>query len=256
MKIRVLGCHGGTAPGYRTSCYMINDTFLIDGGSCASALTPQRQADITDILITHPHIDHVKDICFVIENSFDPKRKPLVLRSTQAILDDIHNHLFNDVLWPDFSRIYVDAQRTKALLKFESLSQNHVVDGVNVNFYTVNHPVNAVGYILDDGHSQIVFSGDTGPTDEIWAAANQCKNLVAIFTEISFPSRMDGLARASGHFTPKQLLDELDKINNKDIPVFISHFKPLFFEELMDEFHRLVPERVKLLHQEDEFIFT
>ena len=50
--------------------------------------------------------------------------------------------------------------------------------------------------------------------------------------------------------------EEIDKINNKDVPIFIAHFKPLFFEELMDEFHRSVPDRVKLLHQEDEFIFS
>jgi cAMP phosphodiesterase len=198
----------------------------------------------------------VKDICFLIENSFDPKRKPLVLRSTQAILDDVHNHLFNDILWPDFSKIFVDPQRSKTLMRFEKLYQGFEIDKVKVSFETVNHPVNAVGYILDDGNKQIVFTGDTGPTHAIWAAANECPNLAAVFTEISFPSRMDGLARASGHFTPKQLLEELDKINNKDIPIFIAHFKPFFFEELMDEFHRTVSERVKLLHQEDEFIFS
>lgn len=256
MKVKVLGCHGGTAPGYRTSCYFINDKFLIDCGSAASALSPQQQSEITNILITHPHIDHIKDICFVIENTFRPERKPLVLRSTKAILEDVHTHLFNDVLWPDFSKIYVDAQRSKSLMRFETLHQGYEIDGLKISYETVNHPVNAVGYILDDGKQQIVFTGDTGPTHAIWNAANQCKNLVAIFTEISFPTRMDGLARAAGHFTTKQLLEEIDKINNKTVPIFIAHFKPLFFEELMDEFHRSVPDRMKLLHQEDEFIFA
>jgi len=256
MKIKILGSHGGTAPGYRTSCYSVDNRFLIDCGSAASALSVPQQAEVTDILITHPHIDHIKDICFVIENSFKIDRKPLVLRSTEAILKDVHDHLFNDILWPDFSKIYIDPQRTKTLLRFEPLQKGYEIGGITVSYESVNHPVNAVGYILDDGKQQIVFSGDTGPTDALWAATNECKNLVAVFTEISFPNRMDSLARASGHFTTKQLIDEIDKINNKDCPIYIAHFKPLFFEELMDEFHRLVPERVKLLHQEDEFIFS
>ena len=66
---------------------------------------------------------------------------------------------------------------------------------------------------------------------------------------------MDTLARVSGHFTMQQLLDDLKKMNHKDVPLYIAHFKPRFFEELMDEFHRLAPKRMHLLHQEDEFEF-
>jgi ribonuclease BN (tRNA processing enzyme) len=101
----------------------------------------------------------------------------------------------------------------------------------------------------------VVFSGDTGPTDLLWEEANKCKNLQAVFTEISFPNYMDKLARASGHFTIDQLLSDLNKLKNKDVPIYIAHFKPRFFEELMDEFHRLAPKRLRLLHQEDEFNF-
>lgn len=108
---------------------------------------------------------------------------------------------------------------------------------------------------MDDGERQIVFIGDTGPTEEFWKVANKCPNLVAIFTEISFPNCMEGLAKAAGHFTTEQLLGELEKIERTDIPVYIAHFKPMFFEELMDEFHRTTPDRVILLHQDDRFTF-
>ena len=76
-----------------------------------------------------------------------------------------------------------------------------------------------------------------------------------VFTEISFPNNMDELARVSGHFTLDQLLTDLKKLKRTDIPVHIAHFKPRFFEDLMDEFHRFAPERMQLLHQEDEFVF-
>ena len=66
---------------------------------------------------------------------------------------------------------------------------------------------------------------------------------------------MDTLARASGHFTLAQLVTDLKKLRSQNIPVYIAHFKPRFFEELMDEFHRHAPKNLQLLHQEDEFSF-
>lgn len=255
MKIHVLGCHGGVAPGYRTSCYMIDNTFLIDAGSVASSLTPQRQGMIEDIFVTHPHIDHIKDICFLVENTFYPERAVINVRSTPHILDSIHSHIFNDVIWPDFSKIYVDKQNQKALIKFIPIEKSTVHRNLTITYFRVNHPGNAIGYMLDDGNKQIIFSGDTGPTDEMWQIADQCKNLKAIFTEISFPNSYDWLARVSGHYTTQQLLDDLNKLKNKTVPLYIAHFKPRFFEELMDEFHRLAPSRMHLLHQDDEFDF-
>jgi ribonuclease BN (tRNA processing enzyme) len=256
MKVSVLGCHGGVAPGYRTSCYMVNDTFLIDAGSVASALSPQRQAEIEDIFLTHPHIDHIKDICFLVENSFYESRAVINIRSTPDILENVHKHILNDIIWPDFSKIYVDKAKTKTLIKFVPIEQDMRFQGIKVHHVPVNHPGNAIGYILDDGKGQILFSGDTGPTNALWESANRCPNLRAIFTEISFPNSMEGLAKASGHFTIDNLLSDLKKVGNHDVPIYIAHFKPRFFEELMDEYHRLAPKRMHLLHQEDEFDFS
>jgi len=255
MKVKILGCHGGVAPGYRTSSYMVNDEFLIDAGSVASALTPVRQREIKDIFITHAHIDHIKDICFLIDNTFYDDREVLTLRSTALILDNIHKHIFNDILWPDFSKIYVGKSKKKALLDFIPMEREISFSGLKISQCRVDHAGPAIGYVLDDGKNQIVFTGDTGPTDEIWEMASQCKNLRAIFTEISFPNDMDELARASGHFTLDQLMADLKKLKQTDIPIHIAHFKPRFFEDLMDEFHRFAPERMRLLHQEDEFVF-
>jgi cAMP phosphodiesterase len=234
---------------------LINDSFLIDAGSCASALPLKRQALITDIFITHPHIDHIKDICFLIENSFFPQREPIVLRSTESILSDIHKHMFNNILWPDFTKIPVDSVTNKIILKFEPINESETFQGIKFKTIPVNHPGNAIGFILDSGESQILFTGDTGPTDLIWQEANKCENLKAIFTEISFPNRMKQLAIVSGHYTTDQLLDDLGKLKNKNIPIFIAHFKPLFFEDLMDEFYRFKSENINLLHQEDEYLF-
>lgn len=257
MKVRVIGCHGSVEPGYQTSCYYVNERFFIDAGSICAVFSPRQQAEITDVFLTHPHLDHVKDLCFLIENSASSDRATLVLHSTQEVLHDIHKHVFNDVIWPDFSKVSLREKGGEALLRFSPLGPDMKRDlgGVSVTAFPVNHPGHAVGYLLDDGINQVLFTGDTGPCPRIWEVANASPRLKAIFTEISFPSRMDRLARVSGHYTLDQLAADVVNLKATNIPVYISHFKPLYMRELMDEFHRRAPPHLKLMHEGDEFNF-
>ena len=257
MKVRVIGCHGSVEPSYQTSCYWVNERFFIDAGSICSAFTPEQQEKITDIFLTHPHLDHVKDLCFLIENSASPERHPLQIHSTGEILDDVHKHIFNDVIWPDFSKVSLQDDLDKPLLRFLPLDQSlkREMGGVTLTAFPVNHPGHAIGYLLDDGQSQVIFTGDTGPTERVWEIANSASRLKAIFTEISFPNRMDRLARISGHYTLDQLTADLVNLKQANIPIYVSHFKPLFMRELLDEFHRRAPPNLRLMHEEDELIF-
>jgi hypothetical protein len=66
---------------------------------------------------------------------------------------------------------------------------------------------------------------------------------------------MDRLARISGHYTLEQLAADLVNLNATNIPVYISHFKPRFMRELLDEFHRRAPPQLRLMHEGDEFNF-
>ncbi len=258
MKVRIIGCHGSVEPGYRTTCYQVNERFFIDAGSISSGLTPQAQIDVSDVFLTHPHLDHIKDLCFLIENTASSTRAPLFLHSTEAILNDIHDHIFNDVIWPDFSKVVLDDVNQKPILQFAPLpkSLETELSGVKISAFPVNHPGNAIGYLLDDGEVQILFTGDTGPCEKIWQIANSAPRLKAIFTEISLPSRMDGLAQVSGHYRLAQLLEDLRHLKSTSVPVYIAHFKAQFMRELLDEFHQRATPQLKLLHESDEFVFT
>lgn len=257
MKVRVLGCHGGVAPGYQTSCYQINDDFLIDCGSVCSSLSPKEQGEITDIFITHPHLDHIKDICFILENTYSPSRETLKLHSTKEILDDIKNHLLNDIIWPDFSKIYLDpSTRKKPSLEYIPITSTIDIHGIKVTPFPVNHPGNAVGYLIDDGSKQVVFSGDTGENTSLWQTANHCSNLKAVFSEISFPSKFSDLARASGHYTLEHLKADHQQLTKQEIPIYIAHFKPLFLRDLLNEFQKEAPSQFVLMHENDSFEFS
>ena len=64
--------------------------------------------------------------------------------------------------------------------------------------------------------------------------ANATKDLAAIITEVSFPNRMQDIADVSLHLTPKTLAGELAKLE-REVPVFLYHFKPPYIDELREE---------------------
>ena len=92
----------------------------------------------------------------------------------------------------------------------------------------VEHTIPTAGFIVHDGETGFVFSGDTGPTTKLWKAAKEMRGLKAVIVETSFPNRMDGLAKASGHLTPAMLQRELDKAP-PDVPVWVYHVKPQLY---------------------------
>ncbi len=53
------------------------------------------------------------------------------------------------------------------------------MEGVRVQAFKVNHPGNAVGYLLEDASGQVIFTGDSGPRPLTWQMANACSNLRA-----------------------------------------------------------------------------
>jgi ribonuclease BN (tRNA processing enzyme) len=76
----------------------------------------------------------------------------------------------------------------------------------------VNHVVPAFGYVIEDDHSGVVFSGDTGPTEELWQVARSCSNLKGVFLECTFPGDMAWLADLARHLTPALYAEEMKKL--------------------------------------------
>jgi 3',5'-cyclic-nucleotide phosphodiesterase len=108
------------------------------------------------------------------------------------------------------------------------------VEGLVVTAISGHHTLPAVGYLIRDRKSAILYSGDTGPTEKLWAVARACQDLKAVIVETSFPDRLETLARQSGHLTPGMLKRELAKLS-REVPVLITHLKPPFIAEIKKE---------------------
>jgi ribonuclease BN (tRNA processing enzyme) len=102
----------------------------------------------------------------------------------------------------------------------------------------------------------VLYSSDTGPTTRLWEQANKTKDIRGMFVELSFPNHMQALADVAGHYTPQTLAKEMDKVKRRDdIPLYIYHLKPAFYEQTRDELVALGLKNMHLVELTDEFAF-
>ena len=60
---------------------------------------------ITDVILTHAHSDHTACLPLLIDATISKRAEPLVVRGTRENLDALSRHVFNNQIWPDFTRI-------------------------------------------------------------------------------------------------------------------------------------------------------
>jgi ribonuclease BN (tRNA processing enzyme) len=254
MDLRVLGCHGGESPRHRTTAFLIDDRLCIDAGALTSQLELADQAKIAGVLVSHSHMDHVRDLATIADNRCQLGAPPLVIAGPKPTLDALKAHFFNDKLWPDFTVIPSPDQPT---IIYREVPLDTPVDllGYQVRAIPVNHTVDAAGFVISDAKGALAFSGDTGPTDELWRVIRDTKNLKALLMEVSFPNSQQALATASGHHTPQTLLEDLKKLTApQDLATMLYHIKPAFQGEVEKECAKLPGLNLHVLGLGDHFI--
>jgi ribonuclease BN (tRNA processing enzyme) len=233
VEWHILGSFGGSSPTCRPTSFLINGDLALDAGSITQALDLDAQRRIRQIVLTHSHLDHTASIPFLVENTFGEKREALEILLTPQVLRTVKLHLFNNDTWPDFTRIPNDLLPAMRLMQVEPRA-TFTAKHVRLTPIPVRHTVPTCGYLVEDEGGSVLFTSDTGPTDEVWEVANRTANLRALIVEVSFPSRMQSVADVSLHLTPKTLAAELAKLR-RDVAVHLYHYKPAYVAELRDE---------------------
>lgn len=255
MKVKILGCSGSETIGHMPPGILVNDVMMLDAGTITAALSIEAQSKITDILISHTHLDHIKSVLFLADNIIGRVKKPVNVRGIPEVIDAIKKHLMNNIIWPDFTRIPTPANPVLAYAPMQ-IGKTVNIAGLKVKAIPMNHPVPAVGFYVSDGKSSLIYSADTGPNEVLWKEAARAKNLKAIIVDTSFPNSLGGIADASGHFTPAQLHDDLirAKVNN-NIPIYIYHVKPAYEKKVVSELNGLGRKSVKILQEGKTYHF-
>lgn len=247
MKIRVLGCHGSQLPNHNTTSFLLGQNILVDAGTVTTVLSLKEQLKIDYIFITHAHLDHVRDIMFLADNiCYQRGKKPLIIVSTKGIIETIHHHLFNNVIWPDFSKI----PSVKApLIKFQIIKpgKKQIIGDLQIKAIDVHHVVETVGYVMEFKGKAVIFLGDTGPTEEAWYVAQKTKGLRAIFIETSLPDFMKKVANMSGHLTPSSLQAELKKLKGKKPDIYLYHMKSSYDEVIRKEVAAIKDRKIHII---------
>lgn len=253
MKLRVLGCSGGSVKGRFLSCFLLNDHIALDAGGLTGPLTLDEQLGVRHVIVSHTHLDHNCGLPFFVDNIFGRLDEPIVVYGTDAVIGSLKRHMFNDELWPDFTRLPSEEAPTVRCQEIY-IEKPFIIGELTFTPIEVEHLIPTVGFLVESGDSSILYTSDTGPTDRVWEVASAQDNLKAVITEVSFANDAGKLAHSSGHMTPDILAGELKKLK-KQVRVLITHTKPGHLPRIDAELKKLNLPGVELIEQDKTYTF-
>jgi ribonuclease BN (tRNA processing enzyme) len=222
----------------RLTCFLIDECVAVDAGSIALALTAEQRDKVRDIIVTHPHMDHIASLPIFIDDLFETLESPVRVYATPEVIELLERDIFNWNVYPRFSELkneYVPVMEYVPIPAGEEFKIAHL----KVTAVSVNHIVPTVGLLVSDGKSTVAFSSDTAETDEFWNVINRAPHIDALLIEASFPDSMARLAEVSRHFTPASLRRDLSKLNHNGLDILAVHIKPAYRQMVMDELKAL-----------------
>jgi len=256
VKIKLLpstiDAEGRASLEQRLSCFIVDGRVAIDAGSIAIGLSEGERARVRDVVVTHPHMDHVATLPIFVDDLFGFLEEPVRVRATQEVCDILARDVFNGTVYPPFQNFDNGRTRVMEFVPFRE-GEEFRAGGLSFKAVAVSHIVPTVGLVIKDGERTVAFSSDTSATEEFWRVVNREPRLDALLIEASFPNSMAKLAAASGHLTPAVLGEELRKLAHKDVEVLAMHLKPSFRARLVEELEALGVPRLSAMEPGREY---
>ena len=238
MRVRMLGCSGALARDCRTTAFLLDHDLLVDAGTGVGDLSLDEMAQVQHVLISHSHLDHIAALPLLIDSVASHRigagAGPIHVHALPETIHALRTHIFNDLIWPDFSAI---PSADAPLLRFSPIQIGHTlqIGRHQVEVLPAEHTVPAVGFAVSGGRGHWVFSGDTGPNPAFWARINQI-DVAMLVIETAFSNREQALAEVSKHLAPVHLATELQRrAPGQRYPIYITHTKPAETGRIMAE---------------------
>jgi cAMP phosphodiesterase len=240
-------------PGRCLTSYVINDAVALDAGALGFYDTVGTLSRVRDVVLSHSHIDHIASLPIFVDHTFEPDRAGPTVHGSEHVLDALRRHIFNDCIWPDFTRF---STSQGPALRYAALETGMTLEvaGVRITPIPVEHAVPTHGFLVEDDDSGVLFVSDSGPTTEIWQHANRAPRLDAVFLEASFPDGMEALAQTSGHLTPALFAAELHKLQRR-ARIIAVHVKPRYRDEIARQLAALGRDDVEVGEAGREYVF-
>jgi ribonuclease BN (tRNA processing enzyme) len=176
MELRVLGCHGGESLHHRSTSFVLDDRLGLDAGATSTMLTLDEQLGLEAIVVSHAHLDHVRDLASLADNRCQGATRPLAVAGTRETLRALREHFFNNVLWPDFSAIPL-VRGGGPTVRFVPLDPEvpTEVAGVTVRAVLVSHTIESAGFILERDGARWSSRATRGPRSASGRSRAPCR---------------------------------------------------------------------------------
>ncbi len=246
MRIKILGWSGGIGSGLRTTSFLLDEDVLIDAGTGLGDLPLNQMSGIRHIFLTHSHMDHIAGLPLLADSMFGVHDEPIVVHAQEKTIKALKAHIFNWVIWPDFSEL---PNKEHPCLSFEIMQPGEkiTIRHREIEMITVNHTVPGVGYCVSSNKAAVAFSGDTTTNDTLWDALNRYPQLDLLFVESAFSNNDLEISRISKHYCPDLLAQDLQKLEHRP-EIWLTHFKPgdedIIFQQCLDTIEGFVLNRL------------
>ena len=234
--IIVLGAHGAKSAEGGSSSFYLNVHHVIDAGNLLLPLE-EKSAQIETVWLTHSHLDHIADIAYILDNYYEERTRPLKVYALAETIESLKKHFFNNEIWPDFSRIPLNASAEMSL-SYHALSvgEEYVLgEAKTIQAFLGDHSVPSVGYIVREDTSALILSADTHSLEHIVTSVENDNTITALVLECSFPIRMAELAKVSKHLTAEYLFEGIKVLEKRGLTLYINHIKPVYSDVIKEE---------------------
>ena len=242
MRIRILGCSGGIGAGSRTTAILVDNDVLIDAGTGIGDLPLHELNCIRHVFLTHAHLDHIAGLPMLADSVFDENfTVPLTVYAREETLRAVQDHLFNGIIWPDFSKL---PSPENPMLRFRACIPGDTVTIDHRDFYAVDvmHSVPSLGYTVQNSGGTVAVSGDTKTNETLWPVLNACNDLKVLVIEVSFPDEMEQLANDAGHYCPRTLTRDLKRLRHEP-EIWLTGMKPGEEQRILDQVLNAAPNK-------------
>ncbi len=230
MRVNVVAA-GTPGPGHALSTYIIDGVLAVDAGGLGWAGPPDELARVTDVLLTHSHIDHVAGLPVFLDTVYRLGPRPPAVYAPPDTLAALRTDVFNDRLMPDFVTM---SETMPAFLTLHPVGPGEPfpVGRYTVTAFALDHTVPTVAYLVDDGTDAIAVVTDTAPVPHVIDAICAHPRLRTLYLEASFPDAEVDLARVSKHLTAADHRALAARVP-AGVTVVAVHVKPRFAADVL-----------------------
>jgi len=240
ISLRLLGCNGGIGGSHRqTTCYLLGDSTIIDSGTGLTILDLPELALIDHVVLTHAHMDHIACLPLLIDSASALRNAPIKVWALPEVIDILATHIFNDIIWPDFTKIPTESA---PFMTLDSISERLEISEMGFTPLAASHGIPACGYLVEKDGQSIAFSGDTEDCPHFWESVSLNSSVQAVIIECSYPSTMTELAKISMHMDVPTVASRINALP-KNVTAVIVHRKPGWESVIEAELREILPNR-------------